>query len=587
MSNTEPISYYMSEAQNIDEKNFEKQLRVAILSSFTINGLVETIKVKSAKLNFFSHIFLGGYNQYNEEILNLKSDLYSFSSDICFLFLDTRKLLGKFYFEPYSVSSEVRRDFINQKFAEITELIDFFIKNSKSKLILNNFLVPTYSPYGIFETKTDFGLSEMVTELNQRLYEYFRDNSSVFIFDFISFVSKIGEKKIFDFRQYFFGDIQISLNEIPNLAHELFGYIKPLIGLNKKCIVLDLDNTLWGGIIGEDGMSGIKLNPNDPVGKSYVEFQKYLLSLHKRGIILAINSKNNFDDAMEVIREHPNMILKEEHFASIKINWENKVSNIKEISQEINIGMDSMVFFDDDPVNRDFVNSTIPEILTIELPNDPSLFIPKLLELNDFNVLKITSEDQQRGKMYLEQRKRVELKQNTDDFKDYLQKLNVKIYAKIADEFTIPRISQLTLKTNQFNLTTKRYQEHDIDNFSKDDKKIVGCIRVEDKFGDNGITGAFIIEKINSSEWYLDTFLLSCRIMGREIETEFLNFIIQEAKKSGIITLTTNYLPTKKNKPIESFLPDHGFIQHGELWKLNVQEYNKKNGPHKLVISNK
>ena len=585
MSDHNTISYYMSKAQNIDEKIFEKQFRVAILSSFTINGIVETIKVKSTELNFFSHVFLGGYNQHNEEILNLNSKLYSFSPDICFLFLDTRKLLDDLYFDPYSVSSEIRRNFIKQKTTELISLIEFFIKNSKSKLILNNFLIPTYSPYGIFETKTDFGLREMIMELNQQLYNHFKNHSSVFIFDFISFVSKIGENKIFDFRQYFLGDIQISLNEIPNLAHELFGYIKPLLGLNKKCIILDLDNTLWGGIIGEDGMSGIKLSHNDPLGKSYMEFQKHLLSLHKRGIILAINSKNNFDDAIEVIREHPNMILKEEHFASIKINWNDKVSNIKEISQEINIGMDSMVFFDDDPMNRDFVKSTIPEILTVELPDDPSLFIKKLLELNDFNILKITSEDQQRGKMYLEQRKRTEFKQNTDDFKDYLQKLNVKIFAKIADEFTIPRISQLTLKTNQFNLTTKRYQEHDIDNFSKDDKKIVGCIRVEDKFGDNGITGAFIIEKINSSEWYLDTFLLSCRIMGREIETEFLNFIITHAKKNGVKILSANYFPTKKNKPIESFLPNHGFYKDGKLWKLNVQEYDEKTSPHELVLS--
>ena len=585
MYDEQSLSSYMKISKKLNSENFDKQIKIAILSSFTLNGLPESIRVKLSTSNIFSHVFLGGYNQYNEEIINKNSELYSFSPDICFLFLDARKQLGELYFDPYSIDVQSRKKFINNKFEELITLIEHFLQNSNSKLILNNLFIPTYSSYGILEKKIDYGLQEMIMDFNKKVSDYFRNNSSVYVYDFNSFVSRIGENQIFDYRQYFFGDVQISLRYIPHLSNDLLGYIKSILGINKKCIVLDLDNTLWGGIIGEDGISGIKLGPIEPIGKAFVEFQKYLLALHNRGIILAINSKNNLDDVMEVFQNHPNMILKEEHFASLKINWNDKVSNLKEISQEINIGLDSMVFFDDDPVNRDFVRTVLPEILTVELSDDPSSYIPKLMEVNEFNVLKITNEDKQRGKMYLEQRKRIELKNTINDFHDYLKKLNVKIHVKEADEFSIPRISQLTLKTNQFNLTTKRYQEKDIKTFSNDKNKLVICASVEDKFGDNGITGAIIIEKLNSQEWLIDTFLLSCRIMGREIENSILNFIVEEAKNNNVEKLIAEYIPTKKNKPAESFLSDYGFKEDGTRWIFSINHQNQKSSPHKLVIS--
>ena len=318
----------------------------------------------------------------------------------------------------------------------------------------------------------------MVHDFNQKLSDICKDEDSAYLYDLNGFVARFGQNNVFDYRQYFFGDVKISLNYIPFLANELLGFIKPILGLNKKCIVLDLDNTLWGGIVGEDGFNGIKLSHNDPIGRAFIEFQKYLLSLHERGIILAVNSRNNLEDAINVIKDHPNMILREEHFACLKINWNDKVTNLKEIAQELNIGLDSIVFIDDDPVNRDFVRETLPEVLTIELPKDPSLYVSTLTELNDFHVIKITEEDKQRGKMYTQQRKRVESEKNSASFEEYLKQLDIKIHIKKADEFTIPRISQLTLKTNQFNLTTKRYQEKDIKNFSQDNKKIVGCAQI-------------------------------------------------------------------------------------------------------------
>ena len=576
MSSEKKLSTFINESKKLIKSDFGKKTRIAVIGSFTLNGLTETLQVKCAELNIFSFIYSAPYNQYNEEILNTNSNLYSFMPEICFLILDARTILENLFYFPYDVSESDRKKFVENKSKELFTLINFFVEKSSSKLIVSNFVIPTHSPFGIFESKTDFGLQEMIIDLNQKLLTEFKNNPLVFIFDFNGFITNYGQKNVFDYRQYYLGDVKVSLEKIPYLANQLMGYVKPILGLNKKCIVLDLDNTLWGGIIGEDGFNGIKLSHNDPIGKSFIEFQKHLLSLHKRGIILAVNSKNNLDDAMKVIREHPNMILREENFACLKINWNDKVINLKEISKEVNIGLDSIVFFDDDEINRDFVRSVLPEVLTVEMPNDPSQYVPTLLELNDFNVIKITAEDRQRGKMYLEQRHRVELQKTTTDLHEYLKKLNIKLFIKNANEFSIPRISQLTLKTNQFNLTTKRYQEEDVKNFSENEKKIVGCARVEDKFGDNGITAVFIVDKENNNEWTIDTFLLSCRVIGRGIEEGIMNHIISLAKKENVSKLTANFIPTKKNKPAESFLPTFGFVKENDKFAYYIENHMEK-----------
>ena len=369
----EKLSFYITKSKKLNISDFKRQTRIALLSNFTLDGLAETIKVKCGELNVGCDTFYGGYNQYNEEILNNKSNLYSFSPDLCFLILDIRNIFGDLFYSPYNLSVEKRKEFIQNKVNELVDLAKSFIEKSNSKLVVSNFVIPTYSSYGIFENKVDYGLQEMVFDLNYKLSNAWKNENSIYLYDLNGFVSRFGQNNVFDYKQYFFGDIKISLNCIPFLANDLLGFIKPVLGLNKKCIVLDLDNTLWGGIVGEDGFNGIKLSQNDPIGKAFIEFQKYLLSLHERGIILAVNSRNNLEDAMQVIKEHPDMVLREKHFACLKINWNDKVTNLREIAQELNIGIDSILFMDDDNVNRDFMREALPEVLTAELPNDPSL----------------------------------------------------------------------------------------------------------------------------------------------------------------------------------------------------------------------
>jgi len=575
MYSEKKLSYYITKSKTLECKKFEKKIRIAILSSFTLNGLIETLKVKCAEQKVECVGFASGYNQYNQDILNKKSILYNFSPDLSFLILDTRTILGSLFYSLYSLTTLQRKEFIENKVNQLLDLARTFVKTSQSKLVISNLVIPTYSPFGIFETKTEFGVQEMIQSLNIQLANKIINEPSIYLYDFNGFVTRYGEKNMFDYRQYFYGDVKISFNYIPFLAHDLMGYIKPVLGLSRKCIVVDLDNTLWGGVVGEDGFDGIKIG-DDSIGRAYVEFQKRLLSLYERGIILAINSKNNYDDAIKILNEHPNMILREEHFACLKINWNDKISNLKEIADELNIGLDSMVFFDDDPVNREFVRKNAPEVLTVDFPNDPSDFADTLIMMNDFNVLKITDEDKKRGKIYLQQRKRTELEKSSLDLEEFLKQLNIEVKIKRADEFTIPRISQLTLKTNQFNLTTQRYQEEEIRKFVNDPNKIVGCAQVVDKFGDNGITGVFIINKDNNTAWTLDTFLLSCRVMGRGVEDGILSHIIQKAKNEGVKKLIGKFFPTAKNKPAENFLPTFGFKKEGDFWVYSIGKPTKE-----------
>ena len=544
-------------------------MKIAILSSFTLNGLSEILHVKCSELGIGYRSFVAGYNQYAQELINSKSEYYKFSPDVTFLIIDIRNLLGENFFFPYNISDNERKSLVSEKINHLENMIMNFEKNLNSKLIIANFNIPSYSPNGVLETKFDFGFHEMIEELNKSLRDISKNHNSVYVYNFNQFISKYGEKNIFDYRQFHVGDIQIALNFLPQFGYDLMSYIKPITGTNRKCIVLDLDNTLWGGIIGEDGFDGIELG-HSPNGKAFVDFQKELLSLWNQGIILAINSKNNFDDAMNVIKEHPNMILREKNFASIKINWNDKAENLKQIANKINIGLNSIVFFDDDKLNQERIKHEFPEVLTVELSSDPSYFSAILKDLNDFNVLQRTEDDVKRGEMYAQQRERKEFQKSISNLDDFLEQLDIQVKMKKTSEFLIPRISQLTLKTNQFNLTTKRYQEEEIRNFANNDKFIVGCAQVLDKFGDNGITGVYIINK-EDKVWNIDTFLLSCRIMGRGVENGILSQILIDAKNNGIEEIRANFIPTKKNKPAENFLSDFGFEKNDDYWiyKLN------------------
>lgn len=320
----------------------------------------------------------------------------------------------------------------------------------------------------------------------------------------------------------------------------------------KKCIVLDLDNTLWGGIIGEDGLSGIQLSLASP-GGSFMAFQQALLDLQQRGVLLAINSKNNYEDAMEVIRTHPNMILKEPHFAAVRINWNEKTQNIRELAQELNIGLDSMVFLDDTAANREAMRAFVPEVETPELPADPSEYTKFLLSLDYFETRVITDEDKMRGNLYVTERLRKEAEKSFADPTEFLKSLGLEISVYRDRTSSIERLAQLTEKTNQFNTKKQPLSVAELEVLMQSPQATVFYGNVTDRFGDHGIT-AFALVHTGSPEWRIESFILSCRIIGRGVEEAFLHAIAAAALREGAQMLKIEFVETEKNAPARAFI---------------------------------
>ena len=550
----------------------ERKMKTAFLSSFTTQGLREVLTVKCLQAGISADFYTGGYQQYAQEILNPQSGFYAFDPDVTILFVDLQSLAGDFYFRPYKFGEEDRRAWIDGALERLLALIHPIEERTHSRVLIHDFEVPLYSPLGILESKQNFGFHDAVRTLNQKLREAAKNDPRLFIFDYDGFCSTVGKQNIQDLKMVYLGDMKLDVRHLPALCGHYLAYFKAFSGCSRKCLVLDLDNTLWGGVLGEDGFEGIRLGPT-PEGRPFWEFQQHLLGLFDRGVILAVNSRNNPEEALKVIREHPSMVLGEKHFASIQINWNDKAANLKTIARELNIGTNALAFIDDDKVNCDMVRQVMPEVRVVELPEDPSLYCKTLFELQDFNTLQFTEEDRIRGGVYASQRLRENLKKEIS-VEDYLKSLETVMTVETAHSFTLPRIAQLTQKTNQFNMTTRRYSEADLRKFAESKSFGVWSFRLEDKFSDLGIIAAVIAEK-RLPEWRIDTFLMSCRVLARGVEQAILAFLVETARREGASFLTGEFIPTEKNPPAMNFYREQGFQKapddgKAQIWKLPV-----------------
>jgi FkbH-like protein len=351
--------------------------------------------------------------------------------------------------------------------------------------------------------------------------------------------------------------MEYSESFVPALARAQAGYVKAVKGRGRKCIVVDLDDTLWGGIVGEDGIDGIHLGETPP-GNIFADFQRLLRDFHDRGILLAINSKNNPEDALEVIRDHPAMVLREEHFTAMRINWQDKVTNLREIAAELNLGLDSFVFVDDNPAERLHVEQALPEVLTVDLPRDSAAYRRCLEQLNDFTVVQLTPEDMSRTSMYRAERQRRSLHESSASLDEFLASLRMEVSIEPLAPRTVRRAAQLVQRTNQFNLTTRRYSDEDLRRLGENGRFHIWTMAVRDVFGDNGIVGLAIVEA-GEEHWRIDTFLMSCRVLGRRLEDELLGIVANGARTAGAAQLLGTYRPTKKNGQVQDFYRQRGF----------------------------
>jgi FkbH-like protein len=369
----------------------------------------------------------------------------------------------------------------------------------------------------------------------------------------------------------------LSMDALPYVASRVMDIVGAIKGQFKKCLILDLDNTVWGGVIGDDGLEGIQLGHGLGIGKAFTEFQMWVKKLKARGIIICVASKNNEDTAKEPFEKHPDMILKLEDIAVFMANWETKVDNIRAIQQILNIGFDSMVFLDDNPFERNIVREHIPEITVPELPEDPGEYLEYLYSLNLFETASYSGADKDRTKQYQVEAQRVSLSKTFTNEADFLKSLNMISQVSGFTKFNTPRVAQLSQRSNQFNLRTIRYTEADIAALAADPKVIDLSFTLEDKFGDNGLIAVVIMKEQDSDTLFVDTWFMSCRVLKRGMENFTLNTMVEEAKAKGYKRIIGEYLPTAKNKMVDAHYPNLGFTpiadSQSAQYLLDVDNY--------------
>jgi len=537
-----------------------KKVRVAILCSFNLD-LIENELVRQAKsVGIQADIYLSGYGQWESDAINPQSRLHKFQPEVVFLFLETADLLpaltpGNMIWELKKAEAAGRAVW-ERAWRVIQEL---YSRLPRSAIIIVHSLVSTpFNPLGLLESNSGFSYRVAANIFNDNLRTAARKQRRLIVLDYERVVSLQGWDKLYDSRLWYVGRMRLGQSGVVAVAHEYIRYLAAIYTPRRKCLVVDLDNTLWGGVIGEDGISGIEIG-HQGIGLAYREFQMAILALSQRGIILAAASKNNPGDVTEVFARHPDMVLRQDSFACMEINWGQKTEALKRIAKRLNIGLDSLVFWDDNPLERNLVRTQLPQVLVPDVPQDVSLWPRFLLGLECFDELSLTDEDRRRGEMYRQQIERenylvkvAEAGSDSSKLEDYLHSLEIVAVIRPADELSIPRIAQLTQRTNQFNLTTRRYSEGDIRNMVQDPAFKVFSLAVRDRFGNLGIVGAAIV-KTMTDVWTINTFLMSCRALGRRVEDALLFYLVSEAG-SAKAKLVGEFIPTAKNQPAREFL---------------------------------
>jgi FkbH-like protein len=544
-----------------------RTVHCALLSSFTLSTLPQLVSKRMAELGIKLEWYVSPFNQYAQEILNPSSGLLRGRQDIVFLAVDVQDLL-KGLPELWTTQSVDRLSLMEKRINEYIRLLEALaVRLPQTRVFVHNFVRPDVSPNALLDYNVPGSMSEMVLRCNLMLVEKALALKSVNIMDVAGVFARSGLERSYDARYFYLGCMRFSGTAMEELADLYERNIRAELGIRKKCIVLDLDGTIWGGVLGEEGAEHIMLSDHG-LGKAFQDAQRVLLNYHRAGILLAISSKNDGDLALKTIEEHPHMILRTEHFVAMRINWRDKATNLMEIADELNIGLDSLVFVDDSPFEREHVRHALPKVMVVDLPSEACDYPRWLANLTCFDTLSVTEEDKHRSKMYREERQRKEIRESAGSLEEFLRTLNIRAKIRPPDEFSIPRIAQLTQKTNQFNLTARPYTESDIIRFSKSDKWNIYCLDVEDKIGSSGIVGVAIVELDRMSRLArLDTFLLSCRILGRGIESAFLGGIIRDLKAYSIQVMVAEFLPTSRNHAAEEFLPTHHFVMEGKVWK--------------------
>jgi FkbH-like protein len=547
-----------------------KPYEIGIISNVTVNSFKEVLEY-SCRLNQIEpKVEIGNFDNIVQDsaVLNNK--------DLVIIFYDVLNIVDQVsdFFED--LEEEKYSNLKNKLFIEI-DIIFENLSNTAS-VIFNSFSSAYYNNNNVHVSK----IETFVKELNAYVEQ--KKTSNVSIVNIDKLFANIGFKQSIDYRFYHSSKAPYTFAFFKNYVSAIETVFLRNTGKLKKAIIFDCDNTLWNGVIGEDGMEGIDMSPTTKSGKFYHLVQRIAVFLSKRGVIVGLCSKNNEQDVLDVLINHKDMILKEDHIVIKKVNWMDKASNLRAIASELNIGIDSLVFVDDSNFEINLIKEQVPEITTIQVPTSISDY-PDLILKNVYTYfnLVLNCDDAKKTEMYKQQFERENSKTAFSSIENYLASLEIELTVVKNDKAHMPRIAQLTQKTNQFNLTTYRYTESQVDHFMADKKHEVYAIFVKDKFGDNGLTGVCIAKEDDKDpkNVNLDSLLMSCRIIGRNIEFVFVNLIIKDLANKGYQTLTAVYIPTQKNAQVEDFYDKIGFnlienINGTKYYSLNISDFEPK-----------
>jgi FkbH-like protein len=552
--------------------------RVAVLSSNTTDHLLPAIRVAALRRGLLAEAMAGAFGQYRQEILEPSSRLRAFRPEFVVLSLTARDLLGSI---PLDAGEAQVEGAVSAFVDELRHLWKVAREQFKAVVVQQSFLDVSVPVFGSLDRQVAATPRRLIALLNDRLAKATAE-ASVLLLDAAHAAAHDGIDAWFDVRHWLQGKMEIAPAAGSRYGELLARLLAAQRGRSRKCLVLDLDNTLWGGVVGDDGIEGLVLGQGSARGEAHLALQRYARMLKDRGVILAVCSKNDPNVAEAAFRDHPEMALRRSDIAAFVANWDDKAANLTRIAAELNIGLDSLVFVDDNPAERARVRSALPAVAVPELPTDPADFVRCVAEAGYFEAVSFTQEDRERADQYAANAERDAVRALSGTVDDFLRGLGMALIAGPVRAVDAVRTVQLINKTNQFNTTTRRLSADDFARFEAQAGNLALQFRLRDRFGDNGLVSVMLLAADGADTWRIENWVMSCRVFGRQLEDEALNVAADAAAKRGIRCLTAEFIPTAKNGVVADLFQHLGFTcreraEDGRTrWELQLRNYARR-----------
>ena len=552
------VTYLQLKKNTKEDASALKGVRFALLGDCATQHIATAIQGYAYEEGERFEMFEADYDQIDAQLMDSESELFVFQPEFVLLYKCTEKLYERFV----RTSPSDRNGFADREAAKIRADWERVNAHAKADILSFLFLPMDDGVFGSYAYREESSFLYQLTKLNYLVVEMAREFGNVRLLDLSPIRTRMGGEIFKDAKMYAIAKMPISTQALPAVAAVVVEAVKARQGRIHKCAVLDLDNTLWGGVIGDDGLEGIQIGDLKQ-GHAFTDFQIWLKELKNRGIMLAVCSKNDEKNAREPFERHPDMVLRMEDFSAFAANWADKASNIRRIQKELNIGLDSMVFFDDNPFERNLVRTMLPEVEVPELPEDPAEYVQFARAQNLFDTASFSDEDRVRTERYRAEKSRVELSASMEDYDEYLKALEMKAVCAPFDAFHIPRVAQLTQRSNQFNLRTVRYTDAEVAKIAADDRFITRYYTLKDRFGEHGLIAVVILEKKENC-LFVNEWLMSCRVLKRGMEQFIADSIVKVARKEGVRRVVGEYIETAKNAMVKDLYAKMGFKPLGD-----------------------